>query len=113
MTGGPKTIIDDLKAMGIRVMTTANNHTMDGGNEGMFMTNRLLDEARIAHAGSGKDLAEARRAQFGITPKGTIGVVGMLPGTARASEKDRLSEQRVRNIDCTRRTQRTSAGGLK
>src|SRR6266436_7281347 len=29
--GGPKTIIDDLKAMGIRVMTTANNHTMDGG----------------------------------------------------------------------------------
>ena len=75
--GGPKTIIDDLKAMGIRVMTTANNHTMDGGSEGMFMTNRLLDEARITHAGSGKDLTEARRAQFGITPKGTIGVVGM------------------------------------
>jgi hypothetical protein len=43
----------------------------------MFMTNRLLDEARITHAGSGKDLTEARRAQFGITPKGTIGVVGM------------------------------------
>ena len=35
--GGPKTIIDDLKAMGIRVMTTANNHTMDAGTEGMFM----------------------------------------------------------------------------
>jgi poly-gamma-glutamate synthesis protein (capsule biosynthesis protein) len=75
--GGPKSIIDDLKAMGIRVMTTANNHTMDGGSDGMFMTNRFLDEARITHAGSGKDLAEARRARFGITPKGTIGVVGM------------------------------------
>ena len=37
--GGPKTIIGDLKAMGIRVMTTANNHTMDGGSAGMFMTN--------------------------------------------------------------------------
>jgi poly-gamma-glutamate capsule biosynthesis protein CapA/YwtB (metallophosphatase superfamily) len=93
LTGGPKTIIDDLKAMGIRVMTTANNHTMDGGNEGMFMTNRLLDEARITHAGSGKDLAEARRAQFGITPKGTIGVVGMYsidpssyPGPTRYSD---------------------------
>jgi len=69
--GGPKTIIDDLKAMGIRVMTTSNNHTMDGGSEGMFMTNRLLDAARITHAGSGKDLAEARRAQVGMTPKGT------------------------------------------
>jgi Bacterial capsule synthesis protein PGA_cap len=50
---------------------------MDGGSEGMFMTNRLLNEARITHAGSGKDLAEARRAQVGMTPKGTIGVVGM------------------------------------
>ena len=75
--GGPKSIIDDVKAMGIRVMTTANNHTMDGGIEGMFMTNRLLDAASITHAGSGKDLAEARRAGVGITPKGTIGVVGM------------------------------------
>src|SRR5260370_516188 len=91
--GGPKTIIDDLKAMGIRVMTTANNHTMDGGSEGMFMTNRLLDEARIAHAGSGKDLAEARQAGVGITPKGTIGVVGMYsidpssnPGATRYSD---------------------------
>src|SRR5258708_38668284 len=64
--GGPKTIIDDLKAMAIRVMTTANNHTMDGGSEGMFMTNRLLDEARITHAGSGKGLTEARQAGVGI-----------------------------------------------
>jgi poly-gamma-glutamate synthesis protein (capsule biosynthesis protein) len=75
--GGPRTIIDDLKAMGIRVMTTANNHTMDGGAEGMFMTSRLLDEAGITHAGSGKDLTEARRARVGMTPKGTIGVIGM------------------------------------
>jgi poly-gamma-glutamate capsule biosynthesis protein CapA/YwtB (metallophosphatase superfamily) len=76
-TGGPKTIIDDLKTMGIRVMTTSNNHTMDGGSEGMFMTNRFLDEAQITHAGSGKDLAEARDTHIGITPKGTIGVLGI------------------------------------
>ena len=25
--GGPRAVVDDLKAMGIRVMTTANNHT--------------------------------------------------------------------------------------
>lgn len=68
--GGPKTIIADLKAMGVRVMTTANNHTMDGGSEGMFMTNRLLDEAKITHAGSGRDLTEARRARSGLPPKG-------------------------------------------
>ena len=75
--GGPRAVVDDLKAMGIRVMTTANNHTMDGGDAGMFMTNRLLDAAGITHAGSGKDLAEARAAKIGISPKGAIGVVGM------------------------------------
>jgi len=59
----------------------------------MFMTNRLLDEARITHAGSGKDLTEARRAQVGTTSKGTIGVVGMYsidpssnPGATRYSD---------------------------
>jgi poly-gamma-glutamate capsule biosynthesis protein CapA/YwtB (metallophosphatase superfamily) len=75
--GAPRAAIDDIKSMGIRVMTTSNNHTMDGGDAGMFMTNHLLDQAGITHAGSGKDLADARRTQYGITPKGTIGVVGM------------------------------------
>ncbi len=75
--GAPRAAIDDIKSMGIRVMTTSNNHTMDGGDAGMFMTNRLLDAAGITHAGSGKDLVDARRAQIGITPKGSIGVVGM------------------------------------
>src|SRR5258708_15426437 len=75
--GGPKTIIGDLKAMGIRVMTTANNHTMDGGSAGMFMTNRLLDEAGITPAGSRKNLAEARAARVRVTPQRTNGVVGV------------------------------------
>src|SRR5262249_6470722 len=75
--GGPKTIIDDLKAMGIRVMTTANNHTMDGGSEGMFMTNRLLDEAGITHAGSGEDLTKARQGRGGGTAQRTVCGVGM------------------------------------
>lgn len=75
--GGPKTIVNDLKSMCIRVMTTSNNHSMDGGDEGIFMTNRLLDSAGITHAGSGRDLTDARSAKIGITPKGTVGVVGI------------------------------------
>jgi poly-gamma-glutamate capsule biosynthesis protein CapA/YwtB (metallophosphatase superfamily) len=75
--GGGKTVVDDLISMGIRVVTTASNHQMDAGGQGTLMSNRLLDEAKIVHAGSGKDLFNARRARYGITPKGTIGVVGM------------------------------------
>jgi poly-gamma-glutamate capsule biosynthesis protein CapA/YwtB (metallophosphatase superfamily) len=75
--GSSKTFVGELKNMGIRIMTTANNHAMDAGPEGVFMTNRLLDEAGIAHAGTGKTLAEARRPAIATTPKGTVAAIGM------------------------------------
>jgi poly-gamma-glutamate capsule biosynthesis protein CapA/YwtB (metallophosphatase superfamily) len=75
--GSSKTFVGELKNMGIRIMTTANNHSMDAGPEGVFMTNRFLDEAGIAHAGTGKNLTEARRPAIATTPKGTVAAVGM------------------------------------
>jgi poly-gamma-glutamate capsule biosynthesis protein CapA/YwtB (metallophosphatase superfamily) len=75
--GSSKTFVGELKNMGIRIMTTANNHAMDAGPEGVFMTNRFLDEAGIAHAGTGKNLTEARRPAIATTPKGTVAAVGM------------------------------------
>jgi poly-gamma-glutamate synthesis protein (capsule biosynthesis protein) len=77
LAGGPKSVVDELKRMGVRIMTTANNHTLDAGTEGMFETHRLLAEAGIVHAGSGKNLADARRARITVTPKGTVAAVGM------------------------------------
>jgi poly-gamma-glutamate capsule biosynthesis protein CapA/YwtB (metallophosphatase superfamily) len=73
----PISIIDDLKSMGVRIMTTANNQSLTDGADGLFRTNRLLDEAKITHAGTGRNLADARAARFATTPKGTIGVVGI------------------------------------
>jgi len=70
-------LVNDLKRMGVRIMTTANNHTMDAGVEGMFHTMRVLDDAGITNAGTGKDLDDARRARFAATPKGVVGIVGM------------------------------------
>jgi poly-gamma-glutamate capsule biosynthesis protein CapA/YwtB (metallophosphatase superfamily) len=89
-----KAVIDDLKAMGIRVVTTANNHIFDGGNEGIFTTGRLLAEGGIIYAGTGKDLTEARKAQYGITPKGAIGVVGMWSIDPGSSGRTRDSDAR-------------------
>ena len=82
---GPKTVADDLKRMGVRMMTTANNHTLDSGAEGMFETHRLLEAAGILHAGSGKNLAEARMARLAATPKGTVAVVGLYAIDASSS----------------------------
>jgi poly-gamma-glutamate synthesis protein (capsule biosynthesis protein) len=65
----------DMKAMGIDMVSMANNHSTDWGREGLYESARLLDQAGIAHAGSGHDLAEARRAAFFDTPKGRIALV--------------------------------------
>ena len=75
--GAPKSVVDELKRMGIRIMTTANNHTMDFGEAGMLETNRFLDEAGIVHAGAGRNLAEAREPRMAATPKGTVAAIGM------------------------------------
>ena len=59
------------------MMTTANNHTLDAGAEGMYETHRLLEEAGILHAGTGRNLAEARMARTAATTKGTVAAIGM------------------------------------
>jgi poly-gamma-glutamate synthesis protein (capsule biosynthesis protein) len=72
-----KAVAADVKALGIDIVNRANNHLPDGGIEGMFATNRLLDEAGLVHAGTGRSLAEARMPQYLETAKGRVGLVGM------------------------------------
>ena len=66
-----------IKAMGITLVTTANNHTMDGGLAGMTSTNDALDRLGIVHAGTGLNLQDARAARYLETPKGRVGLIGI------------------------------------
>ena len=45
---------------GFDIVSTANNHALDAGRKGLIETLRHLDEAGIAHAGSGPDLEAAK-----------------------------------------------------
>ncbi|HEV3217756.1 MAG TPA: CapA family protein [Vicinamibacterales bacterium] len=81
---GPKEVAADVKAMGFRIVSRANNHTTDAGPQVMFSTNRLLDQAGVVHAGSGKDLEEARAARFVESPKGRVALVSMSSTSAGA-----------------------------
>src|SRR5262249_8993532 len=81
-------VIADLKTMGIRMVNHANNHMMDDGAASMMSTSALLDEAGIVHAGSGMDLQEARAPRFLTTPKGAIGLVGMISISDRAPAQE-------------------------
>lgn len=75
--GSPKGGLADIKSMGIRIMGTANNHTWDGMEAGIFETIKNLDEGGIVHAGTGRNLQEARAAGFFNGPKGLVGLVAM------------------------------------
>jgi len=65
----------DYRAMGIEMVSIANNHSMDWGPVGLFDSMTLLDAAGVAHAGGGRDLEQARAAGFFDTPKGRVGLV--------------------------------------
>lgn len=57
----PTSAINGLKAINPHFFTLANNHIMDQGIEGLNSTIRTLDEAGIAHAGTGNNPEEAAK----------------------------------------------------
>lgn len=54
--------VEALTSAGINVVSLANNHAMDYGAGGLQQSIGLLDSSNIAHAGAGRNRAEARRA---------------------------------------------------
>lgn len=76
-TVAPPAIGDAIKAMGVTMVSRANNHTFDGGAWGMIETDRALDRLGITHAGTGMNLQEARAAAYRETPKGRVGLVSI------------------------------------
>lgn len=53
--------VQSLIAGGVDVVSLANNHLMDYGEEGLLDTLATLDAAGIAYFGAGRNLAEARK----------------------------------------------------
>ena len=72
---GTKEVAMDIRSMGFKMINRANNWFFV---EGMPSTNSYLDAAGIVQVGSGKDLEDARAARFLETPKGRVGMVGMV-----------------------------------
>jgi poly-gamma-glutamate capsule biosynthesis protein CapA/YwtB (metallophosphatase superfamily) len=56
----PPRVVKTLRLAGVDLAVLANNHAADYGMTGLLDTVRHLDEAGIAHAGAGADLAAAR-----------------------------------------------------
>ena len=56
----PTGFVWELAAIGINLVSMANNHALDFGPEGLAECLKALDRAAIGHAGAGLTLAEAR-----------------------------------------------------
>ncbi|MBA7622212.1 hypothetical protein ES703_29586 [subsurface metagenome] len=74
MTTEPK-LLEDIKWFGINILSCANNHAFDYGEGGLLANIHHLDAAGIPHAGTGRNLAEARRPAYLDTPGGRVAVL--------------------------------------
>jgi poly-gamma-glutamate synthesis protein (capsule biosynthesis protein) len=73
----PEHIAGEMRALGFRLMSTANNHMLDYSYGGLFSTLAALTAAGIEHAGSGRDLAAARAPAFADAGNLRVGLVSM------------------------------------
>ncbi|KQL48891.1 capsule biosynthesis protein [Brevibacillus choshinensis] len=55
----PDELASDLRQAGFDVLTTVNNHCLDGGPSGLLRTLDLLDQHQIAHTGTYRNQQEA------------------------------------------------------
>ena len=54
----PAALAHNLKEAGFDLLTTANNHCMDKGIQGLFDTLQYLDEAKLLHTGTSRNQEE-------------------------------------------------------
>ena len=83
--------IADLQWLGINLVSCANNHGYDYGENGVLTNLRNLDAAGLVHAGSGKHYAAAMAPAYLETPAGRVGLVS---ATSSARANSRAGEQR-------------------
>ena len=85
----------ELKWAGFNLLSTANNHAFDFGAPGMSSTLHALDEAGLAHAGTGENLAFARAPAYLDTGKGRVALVAVAstftPGSLAGEQRPDLA----------------------
>lgn len=97
----PPEVIDCLKALGVTMVTTANNHAWDLGSGGILSAIDELDRRGIVHAGTGRDLATASAAAYQDTAVGRVALVSAAAGAIRdgaAATADRTGVAEIRRL---------------
>src|SRR5262245_48131325 len=83
--------IADLQWMGFQMMSTAHNHSIDFGEGGILKNIENLNKYGVVHAGTGRNLAEARAPAYLETARGRV---ALLSGTTTLFSWGRAADQR-------------------
>ncbi len=97
-----------LKWAGFKIMSLANNHIMDFGDNAFFETMAILDENEIKYVGAGRNISEANNIKiirirnrkvgflsFNDIPPDYYAATAETPGTAKASRENIISTIRA------------------
>ena len=85
--------LEDLKWMGIQIMSTASNHVYDFGENGVLTNLKYMDQFGMPHAGTGANMGEASKPTYLDTAKGRVAMVsatssGPIAGRAGEARRD-------------------------
>ncbi len=94
---GPRAL-DVLRAGNVRCVNLANNHALDYGEHGLIETLDRLDAGGIAHAGGGRNLADAIKpalVDVGGMRVGVIGITDTMPEFAAGRHRPGTNVLRI------------------
>ena len=74
-TAADPDLLDDLRWAGITMVSAANNHCYDYGEQGLLTTLRNLEESGLAFSGIGRNLNEARAPAYLECPSGRVALL--------------------------------------
>ncbi|HEY1518016.1 MAG TPA: CapA family protein [Solirubrobacteraceae bacterium] len=86
----PSFAADELRWAGFDIVSLASNHSLDYSYGGLFATWKALAAAGLVHAGTGRNLAQARAPVYLDTPKARVALISIsatFPSWARAGEQ--------------------------
>jgi len=100
----PPETLDALKTFGFNLLSLSNNHAFDMQATGILNTVRETDRRGIAHAGIGRNLADASAPGYLRTPNGTIALVSsasglMASGAMAGADRPGVNELRIKAGD--------------
>jgi poly-gamma-glutamate capsule biosynthesis protein CapA/YwtB (metallophosphatase superfamily) len=78
-----------LRAIGMSVVTRANDHAADLGRDGILQTARILSDVGLLHAGAGLDLAAARAPAVIGAPPHRVAVIAVATSVLPAARATR------------------------